>query len=89
VIASLQESLSKEQYKTKDLEAKMVVNNQLLSKIYGDLAKSLNNGTSPNGVKLNGSNGTTNGTNGSGSVNGTSGITVDRNGLNMSGQQHS
>jgi chromosome segregation ATPase len=75
VITSLQESLGKEQLKTKDLEARLVVNNQLISKIYGDLAKSLNNGnngTSPNGVKLNGSNGT-------------SSISVDRNGLNLTG----
>lgn len=80
MITSLQESLHREQQKTKDLENKLITNNQLLSKIYGDLSKSLSNPpASPqqNGTKLNG------GTNGS------NGHVVNGNGFNLAGQQHS
>lgn len=80
MITGLQESLHREQQKTKDLENKLITNNQLLSKIYGDLSKSLSNPpASPqqNGTKLNG------GTNGS------NGHAVNGNGFNLAGQQHS
>ena len=75
MITSLQESLSREQAKTKDLEGKLITNNQLLSKIYGDLSKSLSNppaAQQQNGTKLNGSNG----------------HVVNGNGFNLAGQQH-
>jgi chromosome segregation ATPase len=75
MITSLQESLNREQAKTKDLEGKLVTNNQLLSKIYGDLSKSLSNppaAQQQNGTKLNGSNG----------------HTVNGNGFNLAGQNH-
>lgn len=73
MITSLQESLNREQQKTKDLEGKLITNNQLLSKIYGDLSKSLSNppaNPQQNGTKLNGSNG----------------HTVNGNGFNLAGQ---
>lgn len=73
MITSLQESLNREQQKTKDLEGKLITNNQLLSKIYGDLSKSLSNppaNPNQNGTKLNGSNG----------------HTVNGNGFNLAGQ---
>jgi chromosome segregation ATPase len=73
MITSLQESLTREQQKTKDLEGKLITNNQLLSKIYGDLSKSLSNppaNPQQNGTKLNGSNG----------------HAVNGNGLNLAGQ---
>jgi chromosome segregation ATPase len=74
MITSLQESLNREQNKTKDLEGKLITNNQLLSKIYGDLSKSL---TPPaaqqqNGTKLNGS-----------GNNGSNGHTINGNGFNL------
>jgi len=74
MISSLQETLNREQVKTKDLEGKLVTNNQLLSKIYGDLSKSL---TPPaaqqqNGTKLNGS-----------GNNGSNGHTINGNGFNL------
>jgi chromosome segregation ATPase len=75
MITSLQESLNREQAKTKDLEGKLITNNQLLSKIYGDLSKSLSNppaAQQQNGTKLNGSNG----------------HTVNGNGFNLAGQNH-
>ncbi|OQP65227.1 hypothetical protein A3860_16280 [Niastella vici] len=75
MITSLQESLNREQQKTKDLEGKLITNNQLLSKIYGDLSKSLSNppaAQQQNGTKLNGS-----GTNGS------NGHVVNGNGFNL------
>jgi chromosome segregation ATPase len=79
MISSLQETLNREQVKTKDLEGKLVTNNQLLSKIYGDLSKSL---TPPaaqqqNGTKLNGS-----------GNNGSNGHTINGNGFNLAGQNH-
>jgi chromosome segregation ATPase len=79
MITSLQESLHREQQKTKDLEGKLITNNQLLSKIYGDLSKSLSNppASQQNGVKLNG-----------GGNNGTNGHTVNGNGFNLAGQNH-
>jgi chromosome segregation ATPase len=73
MITSLQESLNREQQKTKDLEGKLITNNQLLSKIYGDLSKSLSNppaNPQQNGTKLNGSNG----------------HAVNGNGFNLAGQ---
>ena len=77
MITNLQESLHREQQKTKDLEGKLITNNQLLSKIYGDLSKSLSNppAAQQNGIKVNG-----NGTNG------TNGHTVNGNGFNLAGQ---
>jgi chromosome segregation ATPase len=75
MITSLQESLNREQLKTKDLEGKLITNNQLLSKIYGDLSKSLSNppaAQQQNGTKLNGSNG----------------HVVNGNGFNLAGQNH-
>ena len=79
MITGLQETLHREQQKTKDLENKLITNNQLLSKIYGDLSKSLSNppASAQNGTKLNG------GTNGS------NGHAVNGNGFNLAGQQHS
>jgi len=78
MITSLQESLNREQQKTKDLEGKLITNNQLLSKIYGDLSKSLSNppASQQNGIKVNGTNGT----------NGTNGHTINGNGFNLAGQ---
>ena len=80
MITSLQESYNREQQKTKDLEGKLITNNQLLSKIYGDLSKSLSNpaaATQQNGTKLNGS-----------GNNGSNGHTVNGNGFNLAGQNH-
>jgi hypothetical protein len=80
MISSLQESLNREQHKTKDLEGKLVTNNQLLSKIYGDLSKSLSNpptSAQQNGTKLNGS-----------GNNGSNGHTVNGNGFNFHNQNH-
>ena len=76
MITGLQETLYREQQKTKDLEGKLVTNNQLLSKIYGDLSKSLSNpaATQQNGTKLNGSD-----------KNGSNGHTVNGNGFNLAG----
>ncbi|AEW00851.1 hypothetical protein A4D02_12900 [Niastella koreensis] len=75
MITSLQESLHREQQKTKDLEGKLITNNQLLSKIYGDLSKSLSNppASQQNGIKVNG-------------TNGSNGHTVNGNGFNLAGQ---
>ncbi|OQP51819.1 hypothetical protein A4H97_26820 [Niastella yeongjuensis] len=77
MITSLQESLNREQQKTKDLEGKLITNNQLLSKIYGDLSKSLSNppAAQQNGIKVNG-----------GGNNGTNGHTINGNGFNLAGQ---
>jgi chromosome segregation ATPase len=77
MISSLQETLNREQLKTKDLEGKLVTNNQLLSKIYGDLSKSLTPpaATQQNGTKLNGS-----------GNNGSNGHTINGNGFNLAGQ---
>lgn len=78
MITSLQESLNREQQKTKDLEGKLITNNQLLSKIYGDLSKSLSNppaSQQQNGTKLNGS-----------GNNGSNGHVVNGNGFNLAGQ---
>ncbi|WP_207513247.1 hypothetical protein [Longitalea luteola] len=78
MITSLQESLNREQQKTRDLEGKLITNNQLLSKIYGDLSKSLSSppaSQQQNGTKLNG-----NGNNGS------NGHVVNGNGFNLAGQ---
>jgi chromosome segregation ATPase len=80
MITSLQESLNREQHKTKDLEGKLITNNQLLSKIYGDLSKSLSNppaATQQNGTKLNGS-----------GNNGSNGHMVNGNGFNLAKEQH-
>ena len=79
MITSLQESYNREQQKTKDLEGKLITNNQLLSKIYGDLSKSLSNppASTQNGTKLNGS-----------GNNGSNGHTVNGNGFNLAGTQH-
>ena len=80
MITSLQETLNREQQKTKDLEGKLVTNNQLLSKIYGDLSKSLSSppaAQQQNGTKLNGS-----------GNNGSNGHAVNGNGFNLAGQQH-
>jgi predicted RNase H-like nuclease (RuvC/YqgF family) len=79
MITSLQDSLHREQQKTKDLEGKLITNNQLLSKIYGDLSKSLSNppAAQQNGVKLNG-----------GGNNGSNGHSVNGNGFNLAGQNH-
>lgn len=77
MITSLQESLNREQLKTKDLEGKLITNNQLLSKIYGDLSKSLSSppaAAQQNGTKLNGS-----------GNNGSNGHTVNGNGFNLAG----
>jgi len=80
MISSLQETLNREQQKTKDLEGKLITNNQLLSKIYGDLSKSLSNppgSPQTNGTKLNG-----------GGNNGSNGHTVNGNGFNFHNQNH-
>jgi chromosome segregation ATPase len=79
MITSLQESYNREQQKTKDLEGKLITNNQLLSKIYGDLSKSLSSppASTQNGTKLNGS-----------GNNGSNGHTVNGNGFNLAGTQH-
>jgi chromosome segregation ATPase len=79
MITSLQETLNREQLKTKDLEGKLITNNQLLSKIYGDLSKSLSTPApaQQNGTKLNGS-----------GNNGTNGHSVNGNGFNLAGQNH-
>ncbi|MBO9201259.1 MULTISPECIES: hypothetical protein [Niastella] len=76
MITSLQESLHREQQKTKDLEGKLITNNQLLSKIYGDLSKSLSNppASQQNGIKVNGS-----------GNNGSNGHVINGNGFNLAG----
>jgi chromosome segregation ATPase len=60
VLVSLQDAIAREQQKAKELENKLEVSNQLLSKIYGELTKSFNtgwqNGNGTPGI-LNGANG--------------------------------